>query len=335
MAFAVTLPSLADVRAAQATIAGTAMVTPLIRSALSADAEYPLWLKLETLQPTGAFKLRGASNAIASLSAQQRAGGVVCCSTGNHGRAVAYAAGKMNVSATVCLSTLVPDVKVKGIEALGARVVRVGESQDEAGVEADRLVREEGMVNIPPFDDFNVIAGQGTIALEMLQERPDLKQILVPLSGGGLAAGIALAAKAIQPDIRVVGLSMDRGAAMAASLQAGQPVEVQEVPSLADSLGGGIGLENRFTFQICRELLDDVQLVTEAEIYRGMRAVFERDQLVVEGASAVAHAAILANKVLLDRPSAAIISGKNVEMKQFRDVIAGHPVRLGNMMVSP
>ena len=208
-----------------------------------------------------------------------------------------------------------------------------GRSQDDAQREANRLVGEEGLTDIPPFDHFDVVAGQGTVGLELMQAMPDLECILVPLSGGGLAAGIALAAKAIKPGIRVVGLSMDRGAAMAESLKAGHPVEVTEVHSLADSLGGGIGLENRLTFQICRDLLDEVVLLSEAEIYRGMQALFRQDRLVAEGASAVGHAAILAGKVVLEGPTATIISGLSVDMDQFQNVISGLPVTLGELVV--
>lgn len=327
------LPTLVDVLEARKAIADTAIRTPLIRSKLSDDLGHELYLKLETLQPIGAFKLRGATNAISRLSDEQKAGGVVCCSTGNHGRAVAYAAKNLGVKATVCLSELVPMVKVKGIEALGAEVVRTGQSQDDAGVEANRLVAEAGMTNIHPFDNHDVVAGQGTIAVELLEERPELETLLVPLSGGGLIAGIALAAKTIKPSIRIIGISMDRGAAMAASLEAGKPVEVEEVESLADSLGGGIGLDNQYSFPICRDLIDEVVLLTEEEIYAGMNALFHTDQQVAEGASAVGHGAILANKVKITGPTATIITGRNVDMQQFADVVAGKPVQLGDFTV--
>jgi threonine dehydratase len=168
-------------------------------------------LKLETVQPVGAFKIRGAANALARLDEAARIRGVACCSTGNHGRAVAHAGRQLGIRAVVCLSSLVPAVKVAAIEALGAEVRRVGSSQDDAQVEVDRLVAEEGMTDVPPFDHPHVIAGQGTIALELLESRPDLQAIVVPLSGGGLAGGIALAAKAIRPSIRIVGVTMDRG----------------------------------------------------------------------------------------------------------------------------
>ncbi|ESR23925.1 hydroxyectoine utilization dehydratase EutB [Lutibaculum baratangense] len=306
--------------------------TPLVRSELS-DRGAEVLLKLETLQPTGAFKLRGATNAIARLAPYQRERGVVCASTGNHGRAVAHAARAMGTRAIVCLSALVPDTKAKAIEALGAQVRRVGRSQDDAQREVERLVAENGMAAVPPFDDEDVIAGQGTIAIELLAARPDLEAIVVPLSGGGLMAGIAAAAKAMKPRIRMIGVSMDRGAAMAESLRAGRPVETEEVASLADSLGGGIGLRNRHTFALCRDLVDEVILVTEDEIYRGMRSLFHDDRLVAEGASATGHAALLAGKLELSGPTAFILSGRNVDMAQFAAVVAGEPVRVGDMSV--
>ena len=312
---------------------GVAVETPVIRSNLG-RADAPLWMKLETLQPSGAFKLRGAANAVAQLSDDAKLRGVVCCSTGNHGTALAYAARQMGVPATVCVSELVPEVKVNAIEAQGARVVQKGQSQDDAQLEANRLVAEEGVTDIPPFDNFNVVAGQGTIGLELLRDLPELECLLVPLSGGGLAAGIAIAAKTIKPSIRIVGISMDRGAAMAESLRAGKPIEVTELPSLADSLGGGIGLDNQHTFEVCLDLLDDVILLTEGEIYRGMQTLFSQDRIVAEGASAVGHAAVLAGKVTLTGPTATIISGRNVDMDQFTKVVTGQPVCLGKLTVT-
>ncbi len=325
-------PELADILAAHQAIRGAAIETPATRSVLG-TATAPLWLKLEILQPSGAFKLRGAANSVAMLSPEARKRGVVCCSTGNHGTALAFAARASGVPATVCVSELVPQVKVRAIKAQGAHVVQKGQSQDDARIEADRLVAEDGMIDIPPFDHFDVIAGQGTIGLELLRDLPELDCLLVPLSGGGLAAGIALAAKTIKPGIRIVGISMDRGAAMAESLKAGHPVEVIEVPSLADSLGGGIGLSNRLTFDICCDLLDDVVLVSEDEIHRGMQALFRHDRLVAEGASAVGHAAILAGKVRLTGPTATIVSGRNTDMDQFTRVVTGKSVTLGNLVV--
>ena len=322
------------VQAARAAIAGVAVKTPLIASrCLESATRQPVFLKLETLQPIGAFKLRGAANALSLLGVDERARGVVCCSTGNHGRAVAFAARRLGVRATVCLSHLVPEIKICAIEALGGTVRRVGRSQDEAQVEADRMVREEGLTDIPPFDHPHVIAGQGTIALEILEDRPDIETILVPLSGGGLIGGIALAAKALKPSIRIIGISMKRGAAMQASLMTGRPVEVEELPTLADSLGGGIGLRNRWTFDLCRNLVDDVVLLDESDIYRGMRVLLLEERLVAEGAAAVGHAALLAGKVKLDGPAAIIVSGQNAPMEQVLAIGRGEPVTLGGLEV--
>lgn len=325
--------ALADIRAAASSITGTVLRTPTMPAlSLSRRLDIELLLKLDHLQPTGAFKLRGAANAIGKLPAETA--GVTCCSTGNHGRAVAFAARARGLRAVICMSELVPKTKVEGIRALGAEVRIIGRSQDDAQVESSRLVAEEGLVEIPPFDDLAVIAGQGTIALEMLADRPDIRTLLVPLSGGGLAAGVAFAAKAIDPSIKVVGISMDQGAAMHESLKAGRPVAVTEVVSLADSLGGGIGVKNRHTFALCREYLDDVLLVTEEEIYDAMQALYYEERLVAEGACVVGIAALMAGKLPSpEGPTATIITGRNVDMAVFNDVVAGKDVQLGDRTI--
>ncbi len=324
-------PVLADVHAAAKVIAGVADATPLVPSPYMSDiAGHEFLLKLENMQPIGAFKLRGALNAVAGV---QEAAGVTCCSTGNHGRGVAYAARERGIRAVICMSELVPQAKVDGIRALGAEVCIIGRSQDAAQAEAERLVREEGLTEISPFDDPKVIAGQGTIGLEIMAARPDIEVLLVPLSGGGLAAGVAMAAKAIKPSLRVVGISMDRGAAMHESLRAGRPVEVEEVASLADSLGGGIGMQNRLSFPMCRDLLDEVMLVTEDEIYHAMQVLYYEDRIVAEGACVVGLAAVLAGKVSVTGPTATIITGRNLDMEMFTRVITGQDVKLGDMVI--
>lgn len=248
-------------------------------------------------------------------------------------RAIAYAARQRGMRAVVCMSALVPEAKVAGIHALGAEVRIIGLSQDDAAEESLRLVAAEGLVEIPPFDDARVIAGQGTIGLELLAARPDLTALLVPLSGGGLAAGVALAAKAIKPDLRVIGISMERGAAMHASLAAGHPVAVTEYPSLADSLGGGIGLENRLTFTMCRDLLDEVVLVSEAAIRDAMQALFTHDRMVAEGGSVVGLAAVMTGAVRLSGPSATILTGRNTDMTTFADIVAGRDLQIGDIFL--
>ncbi|MFZ5964345.1 hydroxyectoine utilization dehydratase EutB [Thalassococcus sp. BH17M4-6] len=324
--------TLADILAAAKVLRGVADHTPLIPSPyLEARFGHAVWLKLENMQPIGAFKLRGALNAVRALPADTR--GVTCCSTGNHGRGVAFAARARGMRAVICMSELVPQTKVDGIRALGAEVRIVGRSQDAALAESQRLVAEEGLAEISPFDDPHVIAGQGTIGLEIMAAQPQIDTLLVPLSGGGLAAGIARAAKAIRPDIRIVGISMDRGAAMQQSLAAGHPVEVEEVASLADSLGGGIGADNRLSFPMCRDLLDEVVLVTEDEIYRALQVLFYEDRIVAEGACVVGIAALMAGKVTLTGPAATVITGRNVDMTLFGDVMAGRDVTLGDLVV--
>ncbi len=324
--------TLADIFAARRTLQGQADATPFVPSPyMTARAGHDFLMKLETCQPIGAFKLRGAMNAVMSLP--DGVAGVTCCSTGNHGRGVAYAAARRGIRAVICMSELVPQAKVDGIRALGAEVCITGRSQDDALAESLRLVEAEGLVEISPFDDAKVIAGQGTIGLEMIEARPDLATVLVPLSGGGLAAGVAVAVKSVNPEVQVIGITMDRGAAMAASLAAGHPVEVEEVPSLADSLGGGIGMENKLSFPLCRDYLDKTILVTEEEIRDAMQVLFYEDRMVAEGASVVGLAAVLSGKVKPRGPVGTIITGRNLDMAQFHRIMAGEDIQLGDRVL--
>jgi threonine dehydratase len=316
--------SLDDIRSASARIARRVLRTPMVRSAaLEELAGVPVYLKLEHHQTTGSFKLRGATNAILSLKSEERARGVVAASTGNHGRALAHAAKVQDAVVTICMSWLVPENKVSEIHRLGAEVRIVGYSQDEAQEEVNRLVAEKGMVMVPPFDHADVIAGQGTLGLEIMEQLPEAATVLVPLSGGGLAAGVAAAVKGMNPKAKVIGLTMQRGAAMKASLDAGHPVQVEELPSLADSLGGGIGLDNAMTFAMCRDLLDDVILLSEDEIAAGMRHAYAAEREIVEGAGAVGIAALLSGRIRSSGPVAAILSGRNIDMDLHRRVING------------
>lgn len=316
-----------DILAARQRLAGRIRRTPLAASAsLSIRAGRPVLLKHEQHQTTGSFKLRGATNAILALDAQARQRGVVAVSTGNHGRALAYAAREAGVRAVVCMSRLVPANKVEAIRSLGAEIRIVGRSQDEAQQEVDRLVADEGLTLLPPFDNSDVIAGQGTLGLEILEDAPEAAAILVPLSGGGLIAGIARAAKSLNPTIRIVGITMERGCAMKRSLEAGHPVAVEEEESLADSLGGGIGLDNRHTFEMVRDLVDDCLLVSEAGIAAAMRHAYLEEQEVIEGAAAVGIALLLAGQlppIPGTGPVVVLLSGRNVDMAQHRRVIGG------------
>ncbi|MEX3952492.1 hydroxyectoine utilization dehydratase EutB [Paraburkholderia sp. EG287B] len=314
--------SLADVYRARQRLEGRVAHTPLVASpTLSARVGVAVYFKLETVQPTGSFKLRGATNAVAHL-AESGVKRVVTASTGNHGRALAYAAHALGMESAVCMSSLVPPNKVEAVAALGARVVIAGKSQDEAQIEAQRLMREEGYAFVPPFDDLRVIAGQATIGLEILEALPDTATLVVPLSGGGLFSGVAFAAKQIRPDVRAIGVSMARGAAMHASLAAGHPVDVEESETLADSLGGGIGLDNRHTFALTRALADEVILLGEPSIGRGVAHAYREERLVVEGAGAVGMAALLDGQIERSQgPLVIVVSGANIDMTVHRRLV--------------
>ena len=315
--------TLRDLYLARARIAPWIRRTPLaVSPSLSALGRARISLKLEMAQDTGAFKLRGATNFIRASGDTVQTRGVVTVSTGNHGRAVALAARRVGARAVVCMSELVPRNKRDAIEALGAEIRIVGRSQDEAEIEAQRLVAEERLTLVHPFDDPLVISGQGTIGIEILEDQPEVETVIVGLSGGGLISGISLALKAANPRMRVVGVTMEQGAAMYESVRAGRPVEVEEGPSLADSLGGGIGLDNRYTFELTRALVDDYVLVSESEIARAMQHLYWNERVIAEGGGAVSVAAVLADKVTdLSGNVVCVVSGGNVDMTAFTRVV--------------
>ena len=314
--------TLRDIYRARKRVAAVVRRSPLVRSeALSERIGAAVHLKLETAQDTGSFKIRGAANKILTLSDEARERGVITLSTGNHGRAVAHVARGVGAPAVVCLSTLVPQNKVDAVRRAGAEVVIRGRSQDEAWEEAERLAAERGLTMVNPFDDPLVIAGQGTIGLELMEELPALDTVLVPVGGGGLISGIALALKSIDPAIRVIGVSMERGPVMYHSQKAGKPVLMEEEESLADSLGGGIFLDNRYTFSLVRDRVDDLVLVSEDEIAAAMAFALEREHLVLEGGGAVGIAALLAGKAHgLGRTVALILSGGNVDLALLLEI---------------
>lgn len=313
-----------DVRAAASRIAGLVVRTPLVpATALAARTGAPVSLKLEGVQPTGSFKIRGAASKLTGLAAVTAARGVVTASTGNHGRAVAHVARSLGMPATVCVSEHVPEGKVRALRDLGCELVVGGRSQDEGLAAAAALVAEHDMTLVHPFDDVDVIAGQGTVGLEIAEQAPDVATVLVPLSGGGLISGVAVAAATTLPETRIVGVSMERAPAMATSLRRGHPVELDEQPTLADSLQGGIGVDNRRTYAITEALVDEVVLVTERQIWDAMRWLLDHHRLVVEGAGAVGVAALLAGRVDADGHTSAVVSGANAEDEQIAAMARG------------
>ncbi|NVO58213.1 hydroxyectoine utilization dehydratase EutB [Rhodobacteraceae bacterium B1Z28] len=318
--------TLQDSYQAQARISGRIRRTALVESpSLSKLSGGQISLKLESTQITGSFKLRGATSAVLSLTEEQRAVGVVGVSTGNHGRGLAYAAAQAGVRCIICMSELVPQNKLEGIKSHGAEVRIVGRSQDDAQVEVDRLVAE-GMTMLPPFDHRDIIAGQSTVALEILEQAPDLDTVLVPLSGGGLISGMGMVLKAANPNIRMIGITMERGAAMYECLKAGKPVLVEEQATLADSLGGGIGLDNAYTFEMTKAFVDDVVLVSEEEIAAAIRHAYFQECQVIEGSGSVGIAALLSGKIENPGRCVALVSGQNIAMDLHKRIIDGENV---------
>lgn len=313
--------TLQDVYRARKRVAAIARRTPLIPSQ-RLNAPAGIHLKLENQQATGSFKLRGAANKLLGLTADEKERGVITISTGNHGRAVSYAARHLGIRAVVCLSEGVTKGKLAAIKRLGAEAVVHGNTYDQAEEQALRLQQERGLTMIEPFDDPDIIAGQGTIGLELLEDLPEIDTAVVPLSGGGLISGIALALKAANPAIRIIGVSMDRAPVMYHSLRAGAPIQMDEEETIADALVGGIGLANKHTFRMVQQYVDETVLVSEEEIASGMAFALEEHHQVIEGGAAVGIAALLHQRISqVGRHVAVIVSGGNVDTEKLLETI--------------
>lgn len=318
------MPTLLDVYQARCRIRSMVRDTPLMAAPELAGrcGAQSVHLKMENRQHTGAFKVRGAANKILNLDDDARQRGVITFSTGNHGKAVAYVAGRAGIPATVCLSEHVPAYRVVMIRNLGAQVSVKGRSQDEAEKNYQTLMQDRGLIAVVPFDDPLIIAGQGTIALEILRELPETQVLLIPLSGGGLLAGMAMVAKSINPNIHIVGLSIERSPAMVASLKAAKPVQVEEKHSIADSLLGGIGFDNRYTLPMVEKYVDEHLLISEKEIKAGMFYLFDTHRTIAEGAAAVGVGAMLDGRIDLDgKRVVSVVSGGTVDSAIYLQII--------------
>lgn len=326
-------PTLDDVRQAAKRIDGIASRTPMIPSfGLSRLSGAEVQLKLETTQPTRSFKVRGAANVISSHEDIDPELGVVAYSTGNHGRAVAYVASTLDLPATVCMSHNTTADKQASLRAMGATVRLVGDSQDDAAELAHSL-EERGALLVDPINDPLTTAGQGTIGLEIVEDWSGVDTVVVPVSGGALMAGIAQAVKSLSPDTRLVGVSMDRGAAMYESIQAGEPVVVSEVESLADSLQGGITLGNDHSFEMVRDLVDDLVLVTEDEIGLAMAEAVIEERLVLEGAGAAPIAALIArDRDLFGDRIALVATGAMVDSGTLVRLLEEHRTKVADLL---
>jgi threonine dehydratase len=315
------LPSPADVIAAGHRLRGITERTPLVRSAaISARIGAEVWLKCENLQRTGSFKLRGATNALAALTLAQRARGVVASSAGNHGLGVAHAARTLDLRARIFIPATAPDVKRRGIIALGAEVDDHYPDYDAAHHAAEQFAAEHGMTFVNPCAGEALLAGQGTVALEIIEELPAVRTFLVPVGGGGLIGGMAALIRAVLPAARIVGVQSEATNAMAASLAAGARVDVPLVPTLADGLAGQIDEEG---FAIGRVAIDTMVTVREPEIAEAMRWLSREHDLRAEGSGAVATAALLHGKVTgVTGPVAVVISGGNVDDARWSAITA-------------
>lgn len=296
--------------------------SPLIYSpALSHFTGGSVHLKLENHNVSGSFKIRGATNKILSLSKEERESGITTFSTGNFGMSVAYLAGQLKIKAVICVSHRVPRAKLAALQQTGAEIEVYGTSQDEAEQRCYQLEKEQGYTVIHPFDDPHVIAGQGTMGLEIFEDLPTVDTVIGGLSGGGLHSGLGVALKSADTAIRLLGVSTERGASMYESMKNGKPTIVEEQDTLADSLLGGIGMNNQYTFGMVQQYVDDIVLVNEADIAKGMAFMLDKHQMIIEGAAAAGIGAILNKKLAIGKTVVLIISGCRVDTSVVLDLM--------------
>ncbi|HXM10663.1 MAG TPA: threonine/serine dehydratase [Terriglobales bacterium] len=307
--------TLSDIRQAQTLLRGIAVRTPLFEWTSAAD-ERKLFLKLENLQPIGAFKLRGAYNKVASLSDEERHRGVISYSSGNHAQGVAYAARALGVKAIIVMPASAPKNKLEATAALGAEIVIVGPGSEERRLRAEQLAAEQGYVIVPPYNNEKIIAGQGTLALEILEDLPNVETILVPVGGGGLISGVATAIKLSNPKIKVIGVEPELASDAQASLRAGNIVSFP-AEQVSETLADGLRTQSigAINFEHIRAYVDDIVTVSENEIREALRALSGNAQTLAEPSGAVAPAAFFFHRDQLPdaKVNVAVISGGNID----------------------
>ena len=324
--------TLADVEAARARLAGVVHETPCAYSQRLSDLTGArVFVKLENLQMTGSFKERGAANVLLQLSPAERRRGVVTASAGNHGLAVAFHAARLGVGAVIVMPEWAPLTKVTAARRQSAEVVLHGENYDEAYARAREIETERGLVFVHPFDDLRVIAGQGTIGLELAAQVPDLEAVLVPVGGGGLAAGTAVAVKGRKPGVEVIGVQADEVAAMKAAWASGERVTVPSAPTIADGIA--VRRAGEHTFALCRQWVDQIVSVSEEEIANAILLLLEIEKTVVEGAGAVPLAALVNKKVAgAGKTVALVLSGGNIDVNLISRIIERGLVKDGRLV---
>jgi threonine dehydratase len=306
------LPTLADIEEAREALRNVSINTPMEESRwLSGMADGPVLLKAENLQRTGSFKIRGAYLRISRLSDQERADGVVAASAGNHAQGVALAAQMLGIKATVFMPEGAPIPKEKATRGYGAEVRFHGHSVDDALVAAKAFSAETGAVLIHPFDHVDIVTGQGTCGLEILEQCPEVRTILVSCGGGGLIAGIATAVKAVRPDVKVVGVQAEGAAAYPGSLAEGRPVALESMATMADGIA--VGCPGDVPFRAIQQHVDEMVTVSEESLSRALLMLLERAKLLVEPAGAAAVAALLDQPTRFETPAVAVLSGGNVD----------------------
>lgn len=317
--------SLADVRAAADRIRETVVRTPLVPDAdLSEAVAGEVRLKCESLQKAGSFKARGATNFLARLAPDELARGVITYSSGNHAQAVAFAAGRAGARAVVVMPTTAPKVKSDGARRLGARVEFAGTTSEQRRARAEEIAEAEDLVMVPPFDHPWIVAGQGTVALEVVEEWPEVDMLLTPIGGGGQAAGCGVAMRRLRPDAAVVGVEPEGAPTMRRALDAGGPVTLDRIDTIADGLAPTRAGD--LTYACAAAFLDDVALVPDDAIRRAAAHLIERRKLVVEYSGAATVAALLSGAVsAAGRRVCAVLSGGNLDASLLREILAGGP----------
>jgi threonine dehydratase len=324
--------TLADIRAARERIRSRIYESPCPRSErLSRRAGCDVHLKLENLQMTGSFKERGARNRLLQLTAAERQAGVIAASAGNHAQGLAFHAGLEGIASTIVMPTATALIKVTATRNYGAEVVLCGDSYDDAAAEARRLQSERGLVSVPAFDDPAVIAGQGTIGLELLDQVPDLEAVVIQVGGGGLASGIAIANKEQRPDVKIYGVEAEQVPSMHRALETGRPVLVEARRTIAEGIGARQA--GAHTFEIARHYLDLVVLVDEEAISEAILTLLEDEKTVAEGAGAAALAALLEGQLpVKDKRVVVLVSGGNIDVNVLSRIIDRGLVKSGRAM---
>jgi threonine dehydratase len=317
-----TIVNLNDIKKAQETIKPVARRTPLIQSYyFSSLTGGQVFLKLEDLQLTGSFKFRGAYNKISSLTDEQKSVGVIACSAGNHAQGVALSAKLQGISATIVMPKTAPQAKVDATRSYGAEVILAGDTFDECKEECIKLIEVTGKTFLHPYDDQYVIAGQGTVGLEIMEDLADVDTIIVPIGGGGLISGVAIAAKTLNPNIKIIGVQADNVHGMKASFDAGKITRHFVAATMAD--GCAVAIPGDLTFEITKELVDDIVTVSEAEIELSFKDLLQRGKVIVEGSGALATAAIHSGKIdqyIKGKKVAAVLSGGNVDLVRVSNI---------------